>query len=160
MSLNSLLLIMPTWWPGACSSVVGWGSILQAGRSRVRFPMRSLDFSIDVILPAALWLWNQLGLYQKWVPGIFLGVKGSWHVGLTTSPPSVSQLSRKCGSLNVSQPYGPSWPVTGIALPFLFDMMALQTSEVREAPHTVCSVELLIDGFLDSCALSWSFMEH
>jgi hypothetical protein len=27
----------------------------QAGRSRVRFPMRSLDFSINLIIPAALW---------------------------------------------------------------------------------------------------------
>jgi hypothetical protein len=32
------------------------GTMLQARRSWVQFPMMSLDFSIDLILPATLWL--------------------------------------------------------------------------------------------------------
>jgi hypothetical protein len=38
------------------------GTMLQSGRSRVRFPMRSLDFSIDLTLTAALWLYGRLSL--------------------------------------------------------------------------------------------------
>jgi len=30
-------------------------TVLQAGRSRVRFPMGSLEPLIDIILPSALW---------------------------------------------------------------------------------------------------------
>jgi hypothetical protein len=40
--------------------VVGWGNTLQVGRSRVRFPMRSFDSLIDLILSAVLGLWDRL----------------------------------------------------------------------------------------------------
>jgi hypothetical protein len=47
---------------GASDSVVGSGTMLQAGSSQVRFLMRSLDFSVDLNLSAALWPWGQLNL--------------------------------------------------------------------------------------------------
>jgi hypothetical protein len=45
-----------------------------------------------------------------------LGGKGQ----MTTLPPSMSQMSRKCGNLNISQPYGPPRPIAGIPLLLLY----------------------------------------
>jgi hypothetical protein len=71
---------------------VGWGTALQTGRSRIRFQMVSLEFYIDIILPAALWPWGWLSLYQKWVPEIISEGKEGRCLGLTTLPPSCPDL--------------------------------------------------------------------
>jgi hypothetical protein len=50
---------------GACGGAVGRGTALQAGRYRVRFLMGSLEFFIDIIIPAKLWPWGRLGLLTE-----------------------------------------------------------------------------------------------
>jgi hypothetical protein len=45
---------------GVRGGAVGWGTAIQVERSRVRFPIVSLEFFIGIILPAALWPWGWL----------------------------------------------------------------------------------------------------
>jgi hypothetical protein len=91
--------------------------MLKAGRWWIRFPVRSYNFfqvtkSFQLHCGPGVYTSCNRNEYQK----IFLGEKRSQFIRLKTLPPSVSHLSRKCGILDISQPFRPPWPVTGIAL--------------------------------------------
>jgi hypothetical protein len=75
------------------------GTSLQAFRSRDIFGPGHFIFSNYLILPLALWAWDQLK--QKLLPRIFPELKISRCVNLIVLLPSVSPLSGNCDSLDV-----------------------------------------------------------
>jgi hypothetical protein len=94
------LFISPVKFVGARGGAVGWGTELQVGKSRIRFPMVSLESFRPDYGPGVDSASNR-NEYQEY----FLWRKGGRCVRLTTLPPSCAD----CLEIWEPQPPGTLW---------------------------------------------------
>jgi len=73
----------------------------------------NLEYPVHDGLPAALWPWDRLSLWEIWVPGLSSGGKGDRCVGLTTLPPSCAHCLEILEASIFGGPRGLSRPVLG-----------------------------------------------
>jgi len=105
------------WFVGVHGGAVGWGTALQAGRSRVRLPMVSLEIFIDIILPAALVALGSTQPLTEMSTRYFLGVKAAGAYGRQPYHLHVTAVL-KFGSFKLLEPCGSVQACTRISVPY------------------------------------------
>jgi hypothetical protein len=91
---------------GARGSVVGWGTMLQAGRSPIRVPDEVYIFNLLNPSSRTMALGSTQLLTEMSSRNFPVGVKSGRYVGLTTLPPSMSRMSENVGASTSRNPKG------------------------------------------------------
>jgi hypothetical protein len=115
-------------------------TMLQAGRSRIRLPIRPLDFfnwpnPSSPTNDPGVDLDSSRNVYQEFS----WRLKGGWCGRLTTSPSCVSRLSRKCENLDFSQTYSPPRRVF-----FFFFILVSEAIGTAATPGLLCQPRVIV----------------
>ena len=123
LSLSPKINILKFWFFSAltlttseeCANAVGWGTALQAGRSRVRIPMVSLKlFYWHYPSDRTVALRSTQNLTKMSTTEYLLGGKGGRCFRLTTLPPACAECLGNLGASNSGSPKGLSRIVQGL----------------------------------------------
>jgi hypothetical protein len=130
---------------GVCSNTVGWGTVLQAGRTWVRFPMVSFEF-FHWPNPSSRTM--PLGLTQPLTETCttdLLGGKGDRCPGLTTLSPSCANCQKFWEPQPPGPPQGLPWSVKDRFYLQVFHLCMNYSYTINETNSTAwCKVPLKI----------------
>jgi hypothetical protein len=149
---NFHIHLILSWGGGVRGGAVGWGTALQAGRSGVRFLMRSLEFFIDLIILAALWPWGWLTQ---------MNAEGSRCLRLIKFPPSCADCPEILWIPTSCSPSGLSKQIQGLLYPdpYLYqllvaDLNVLANSNPRFSSRSLSHFPTKVPRFLRQAAHS------
>ena len=106
----SVLLFLINWWKVARGGAVGWGTALQAGRPRVRFPMGSFGFFFCGLSGCTMALVSTQSVTEMSTRVFYSRGKGGRYVWLTNLPPSCADFVEILGASTQRSPTGLSRP--------------------------------------------------